>query len=103
MISIRRLSKLLSCPEHKSECKHPSYGQSCVPNPSPCPSEGQTVIDADQMAIFFQDASCVWSSSNKEECCTVLSRITMNLPKGLLVAIIGEVFVITLCFFSIKV
>ncbi|XP_020268555.1 ABC transporter C family member 13 [Asparagus officinalis] len=91
VISTRRLSKFLSCPEHKSAEKHPSHGQSCILDTLSCSSEGQRVTDADPLAIVFQDACCVWSSSNEEDYRTILSRITLNLPRGMLIAIIGEI------------
>jgi len=96
VISIRRLSKFLSCPEHRSECKQPSHRESSIPDPPSCLSKDQIAADCDPRAIVFQDTCCVWASSNEEEYRMILSRITLNLPRGLLIAIIGEVIIFNL-------
>ncbi|KAJ9693150.1 hypothetical protein PVL29_012054 [Vitis rotundifolia] len=43
------------------------------------------------MAVAMCDASCAWSSSEEVEKDLVLHHVTLGLPKGSLVAIIGEV------------
>ncbi|KAK9141507.1 hypothetical protein Syun_010907 [Stephania yunnanensis] len=83
-ISVRRLSTFLACPEHRSKRVH------IVGKPSTSVSEGQ--VDCHQeTAIAILDASCAWSYNYEEKQDLVLNRITIELPKGLLIAVIGEV------------
>ncbi|KAK9149846.1 hypothetical protein Scep_008603 [Stephania cephalantha] len=83
-ISARRLSTFLACPEHRSKRVH------IVGKPSTSVSEGQ--VDCYQeTAIAILDASCAWSYNYEEKQDLVLNRITIELPKGLLIAVIGEV------------
>lgn len=42
------------------------------------------------MAVVMRDACCVWSKKNEGQA-TVLNHVTLELPKGILVAIVGEV------------
>ncbi|XP_031389468.1 ABC transporter C family member 13 isoform X2 [Punica granatum] len=74
-ISIRRLSRFLSCSEHQ-------YQQwKLVDSP----------YSSGNVAVVMEDACCDWSSSKSEELNIIINHITLTLPKGLLVAIIGEV------------
>ncbi|KAG0475640.1 hypothetical protein HPP92_015326 [Vanilla planifolia] len=82
IISAKRLSKFLSCPEHINGFSPTDpvchFGCHCSPN-------------GNHNAIIFQDASFVWSNGDQEEQNPVLSKLSLNIPKGLLIAVIGEV------------
>ena len=52
---------------------------------------GQFHFELEDMAVIMCDASCAWSSSEEVEKDLVLHHVTLGLPKGSLVAIIGEV------------
>lgn len=43
------------------------------------------------MAVTICDACCTWSSSDKKEFDLLLHKITLQVPKGCLVAVVGEV------------
>lgn len=47
------------------------------------------------MAVVMCNATCAWSSSEEVETNLVLHNVTLSLPKGSLVAIIGEVYSLT--------
>lgn len=53
--------------------------------------EGHNGTDLRLMAVIFQDAECVWSSSNQEAQNVVLNCVNLHIPRGYLVAVIGEV------------
>lgn len=78
IISIRRLSRFLSCPEHEPENTGKSPALSCAK-------------DHSDMAIIIHDACCTWSSSDKQDLDLILDHVTVHLPKGSLVSVIGEV------------
>ncbi|XP_058226625.1 ABC transporter C family member 13 [Rhododendron vialii] len=78
IISIRRLSRFLSCPEHEPEKTGKSLALSCAK-------------DHSDMAIIIHDACCTWSSSDKQDLDLILDHVTVHLPKGSLVSVIGEV------------
>ncbi|KAL8456965.1 hypothetical protein ACS0TY_034986 [Phlomoides rotata] len=78
-ISIRRLDKYLSC--HESDIGN---------NNSP-PIFGDKKINFKEIAVAIHDASCTWSSYDEKEFDLVLEHIDLFVPKGLMVAIIGEV------------
>lgn len=42
-------------------------------------------------AIVIHDACCTWSGSDEKEWNMVLNHVTLDLPKGSFVAVIGEV------------
>lgn len=46
---------------------------------------------SEDMAVVIHDACCAWSRSDEEVENLVLNHVTLGLPKGLLVAVIGEV------------
>lgn len=48
-------------------------------------------LSSDSMAVAMYDASCNWSSSNTQQLSPVIDHITLAIPKGSLVAVIGEV------------
>ncbi|XP_065007832.1 ABC transporter C family member 13 isoform X1 [Musa acuminata AAA Group] len=90
IISTRRLSRFLSCPEKSSEIKRASIWELQGHDPLPCFLRNLT-CSKEHAAILFKDASSVWSSSSKVEKSTVLNNISVEIPNGLFVAVIGEV------------
>ncbi|KAK8584710.1 hypothetical protein V6N13_138661 [Hibiscus sabdariffa] len=82
-ISIRRLSRFLCCSEQKLEVEQKVKFQKNFSN------EKYDLVSND-MAVVMHDASCTWSSSNEDQN-LVLNHVTLSLPKGLLVAVVGEV------------
>ncbi|KAL0903582.1 hypothetical protein M5K25_027971 [Dendrobium thyrsiflorum] len=91
VISSRRLSKFLSCPEHSFD-----FGQSCdaqITLTDPIHHFGcQHSLHCNPNMVIFQDSCFVWSSfDDPEEQSPVLRNVTLNLPNGLFIAIVGEV------------
>ncbi|GLT38273.1 hypothetical protein SLA2020_125310 [Shorea laevis] len=82
-ISIRRLSRFLHCSEHK-------VGMQQMPN-LPSSSNDWSDFVSEDIAVVIHDACCAWRRSNEEVENLVLNHVTLGLPKGLLVAVIGEV------------
>nr|XP_029150836.1 ABC transporter C family member 13 isoform X4 [Arachis hypogaea] len=82
-ISSRRLSRFLSCPEHRSNVGDTGSSSSSFLSKQPDSSQ--------RLAIIVQDVSCTWSSSDEPPLNMVLSHVTLSLSKGSFVAIIGEV------------
>ncbi|OVA01330.1 ABC transporter [Macleaya cordata] len=85
IISTRRLCKFLSCPEHISQ-----RVQTDDPS-STFLFKPLVDVNHDHMAVIMRDAACVWSNSNEDGQSSVLNNLTLDLPKGSLVAVIGEV------------
>lgn len=85
IISTRRLSRFLSCSEHKNELERTSESYSSSF------STDQSDPTSEDIAVVICDASCAWSSNDQEEPKLVLNHVTLGLPKGSLVAVIGEV------------
>ncbi|KAK2986502.1 hypothetical protein RJ640_021377, partial [Escallonia rubra] len=85
IISTRRLSRFLSCSEHERQQEHPSN-----PLSSSC-SVNQSEFTFEDMAAVIHDASCSWSISGQEEQELTLDHVTLAIPKGSFVAVIGEV------------
>lgn len=83
-ISTRRLSRFLCCSEYKHELEQGAESSSLFSN------EQSDFVSKD-MAVIMHDACCDWSSSDNKQQNLVLNHVTLNLPKGSLVAIIGEV------------
>ncbi|TKY48012.1 ABC transporter C family member 13 [Spatholobus suberectus] len=82
IISSRRLSRFLSCPEHKFK-----EGET-----NSCPSFLCKQPDSVQgLAVFIQDVCCTWSSSEEEALNLVLNHVTLSVSQGSFVAVIGEV------------
>lgn len=48
-------------------------------------------FSSDSMAVVMHDACCNWSSCSAQQPSPVIDHITLALPKGSLVAVIGEV------------
>ncbi|XVE89152.1 hypothetical protein DITRI_Ditri19aG0127600 [Diplodiscus trichospermus] len=82
-ISSRRLSRFLSSSEQKSEMEQKAKFQ-------PIFSNDQSDLLSDDLSIVMHDACCAWSSSNEDQN-LVLNHVTLSLPKGCLVAVVGEV------------
>ncbi|KAI3455227.1 hypothetical protein Pfo_011890 [Paulownia fortunei] len=78
-ISTRRLSKYLSC-----------YESDIGPNNS-SPIFYDEKCDFKDPAVAVHDASCTWSSYDEKEYDLVLEDVNLYVPKGFMVAIIGEV------------
>ncbi|CAJ1852919.1 unnamed protein product [Sphenostylis stenocarpa] len=82
IISSKRLSRFLSCPEHKFK----------VRDTNSCPSFQRERPDSGQgLGVFIQDACCTWSSCEEQALNLILNHVTLSVPHGSLVAIIGEV------------
>ncbi|XP_058067672.1 ABC transporter C family member 13 isoform X3 [Magnolia sinica] len=91
IISTRRLSRFLSCSELNSQMLPPSDELLHEADPSSsCLLKGQDEAFLENMAVVFRDAHCVWSN-NSEEQSTVFKWKTLDLPKGILIAVVGEV------------
>ncbi|PWZ38612.1 Varicose-related protein [Zea mays] len=86
VISSRRLSNYLSTPEHHSSELNASAD---LLNHH---FKRYTKVTHNPMAIVFQNVSCSWSSSSVAELNIVLRDISLQLQKGLFIAIVGEVF-----------
>jgi hypothetical protein len=92
VISSRRLSNYLSTPEHNSSeltasadiLKHQF--------------KRDTEVIHNPMAFVLQDVCCSWSSSSVAEPSIVLRDISLQLQKGLFIAIVGEVIILTSTF-----
>ncbi|KAL0319052.1 UNVERIFIED_CONTAM: ABC transporter C family member 13 [Sesamum angustifolium] len=78
-ISTRRLSKYLSC--HESDIGHESSS----------PIFYDEKFDSKETAVSVHDASCTWSSYDEMGFELVLEHVNLVVPKGFMVAIIGEV------------
>jgi ATP-binding cassette, subfamily C (CFTR/MRP), member 10 len=85
VISSRRLSNYLSTPEHHSSELNVSAD---LLNHH---FKRYTKVTHNPMAIVFQNVSCSWSSSSVAELNIVLRDISLQLQKGLFIAIVGEV------------
>ncbi|GMY33956.1 ABC transporter C family member 13, partial [Fagus crenata] len=85
IVSTRRLSRFLSCFESKREVEQTADSS------SPVLLNEQSAANFNDMAIVIHDACCAWSCSNEKERNMVLNHVTLDLPKGSFVAIIGEV------------
>ncbi|KAF8041794.1 hypothetical protein BT93_A0402 [Corymbia citriodora subsp. variegata] len=83
-ISTNRLSRFLRCPEHQHE-------QCAVGSSSLVSGSSKCQFSSENMAVVMYDACCNWSSSNMQQLSLVLDHITLAIPKGSLVAVIGEV------------
>ncbi|KAK3021801.1 hypothetical protein RJ639_047156, partial [Escallonia herrerae] len=86
IISTRRLSRFLSCSEHERQQEHPGN-----PLSSSC-SINQSEFTFEDMAAVIHDASCSWSISGQEEQELILDHVTLAIPKGSFVAVIGECY-----------
>uniref|UniRef100_A0ACD6AEE6 Uncharacterized protein n=1 Tax=Avena sativa TaxID=4498 RepID=A0ACD6AEE6_AVESA len=85
VISSRRLANYLSTPEHCSSAL--SAATDIVKDNF----EKNTETIYDPTAVIVRNVCCSWSSSSTVEPSIILRDISLQLPKGLLVAIVGEV------------
>ncbi|OAY37002.1 hypothetical protein MANES_11G066800v8 [Manihot esculenta] len=83
-ISTRRLSRFLCCQEYKHELNQRAESPSVFSN-------HQSDIISEDMAVIMHDTCCSWSSSNEQQQNLVLNHVTLCVPKGSFIAIIGEV------------
>nr|AIU41639.1 ABC transporter family protein [Hevea brasiliensis] len=83
-ISTRRLSRFLCCSEYRHELEQRAESPSVLKN-------YQSDIISEDMAIIMHDACCAWSSSDEQQQNLVLNHVTLSVPKGSFIAIIGEV------------
>ncbi|CAH2078696.1 unnamed protein product [Thlaspi arvense] len=72
-ISTRRVSKFLCCMEHNKD------------------SSIDSGLISEDLAVFVENASCIWSSNVGEEHNLTIKHVSLRVPKGSFVAIIGEV------------
>ncbi|KAL0738072.1 hypothetical protein Bca4012_014282 [Brassica carinata] len=69
-ISTRRVSKFLRCLEH---------------------NKADSGLISEDLAVFVEDASCIWSSNVEEEHSLTIKHVNLRVPNGSFVAVIGEV------------
>ncbi|EEC80143.1 hypothetical protein OsI_21937 [Oryza sativa Indica Group] len=82
VISSRRLSKYLSSPEKRS---------SAIPASADLLKHHNTETNVNAMAVILRNVCCSWSSSSIVESSMILRDVSLELQKGIFVAIIGEV------------
>uniref|UniRef100_A0A0D3GDK8 ABC transporter C family member 13 n=1 Tax=Oryza barthii TaxID=65489 RepID=A0A0D3GDK8_9ORYZ len=82
VISSRRLSKYLSSPEKRS---------SAIPASADLLKHCNTETNVNAMAVILRNVCCSWSSSSIVESSMILRDVSLELQKGIFVAIIGEV------------
>ena len=82
VISLRRLTRFLSCIENKIDPDRENISPSLTIN------NDQEVSDT---AVFMSSACCSWSSSKEVEPNILLNNLTLEIYKGSFVAVIGEV------------
>ena len=92
VISSRRLSNYLSTPEHHSS---EFTASADLLNHH---FKRDTEVTHNLMAVVLQNVSCSWSSSSVAEPSIVLRDISLQLQKGLFIAIVGEVIILTITF-----
>ncbi|KAI3512724.1 hypothetical protein L1887_20043 [Cichorium endivia] len=80
VISTRRLSKFLSCSEHESHNGQKDNSSSSCSN-----------FTDENMDIVMKDVCSSWSSNDSEVKELILNHVNLDIPKGSLVAVIGEV------------
>ncbi|XP_022153504.1 ABC transporter C family member 13 isoform X3 [Momordica charantia] len=85
VISLRRLTRFLSCIDNKIEPDATKF------SPAPIIINDQADSDVKEIAVFMSNACCSWSSSKEVEPNILLNNLTLNIYKGSFVAVIGEV------------
>ncbi|ONI16443.1 hypothetical protein PRUPE_3G098500 [Prunus persica] len=85
IISIKRLSRFLSCSQHKSKL------ETTAGSSSPYFSNDKSEIFHEDKAVVFDDSCFAWSSSDEKDLDLVLKHVTLGIPKGSFIAVIGEV------------
>lgn len=66
------------------------------------PSNFSTESTSNDMVVGLHDATCSWSSSDEEEHSLVLDHVSLSVPKGSFITIVGEVESSFLTLFSIE-
>ncbi|KAF3326222.1 ABC transporter C family member 13 [Carex littledalei] len=84
IISSRRLSKYLACPENNGDLHSKAPQSNLI---------GRELSDTNNRTsdIGLYDVSCTWSSTSASSQCLVLNGISLRFEKGIFVAVIGEV------------
>ncbi|XP_010467156.1 PREDICTED: ABC transporter C family member 13 isoform X2 [Camelina sativa] len=72
-ISTRRVSKFLCCFEHRKVFSIDSG------------------LTSEDLSVFVEDASCTWSSNVEDDYNLTIKHVSLRVPKGSFVAVIGEV------------
>ncbi|PNT76346.1 hypothetical protein BRADI_1g47277v3 [Brachypodium distachyon] len=85
VISSRRLDNYLCTPEH---CSSELSASAAIVKDA---FETNTEFFYNPKAVILQDVCCSWSNSSTVEPSIILRNISLELQKGLLIAIIGEV------------
>lgn len=67
------MGKFLRCLEHNKD------------------SSTDTGLISEDLVVLVEDASCTWSSNVEEEHSLTIKHVSLSVPKGSFVAIIGEV------------
>lgn len=89
-ISTGRLSKFLSCTEKSCNIIMESMWQ--MQGQAPPPSALRRLTNNNTpTAVAFLDACSTWSNNSCVEQMAVLNNMSLEVPKGLLVAVVGEV------------
>ncbi|KAL5986041.1 hypothetical protein ACLOJK_028031 [Asimina triloba] len=76
VISTRRLGRFLSCSKRNPSCTNLSKAEN-----------GDYL---ENIAVTLRGARCLWSNDGEGQS-TVLECMSLDLPKGILVAVVGEV------------
>ncbi|KAM7471627.1 hypothetical protein LguiA_009810 [Lonicera macranthoides] len=85
IISTRRLTKFLSCSENGPQKEQIEDSSSSYH------SNQQSDFSYEEMAVVITDACCAWASSSQDDLELVLDHVTLALPRGSFVAVVGEV------------
>ncbi|XP_017229484.1 ABC transporter C family member 13 isoform X1 [Daucus carota subsp. sativus] len=80
-ISTGRLSRFLCCPEIETATSSDNYASSCT-DEYPC-------VSFEDVAVVINEACCLWCSNDQEQ--LVMDHVTLSVPKGHLIAVVGEV------------
>ena len=89
LISVRRLSNFLCCPEYGLQlCGNSDEN---FDGDDSLLTEPQLGLNHKDKVVIFRDVKCAWSSESQEVKNLVLHSINLGIPRGFLVAVIGEV------------
>lgn len=99
-ISTGRLSKFLSCTEKSCNIIMESMWQ--MQGQAPPSSALRRLTNSNTpAAVAFLDACSIWSNNSYVEQMAVLNNMSLEVPKGLLVAVVGEVINYLLTIWSV--